>query len=280
MNWGKTKVIFIICFLLLDLFLGYQLYHRQKQNLNFGPLASNSADIKSKVKIETPLPKVDKNASFLKGKQMVLADDSGKLIDALKKLEGTKKHKVQTIEAFDNGVVIEGTFKEPISIPEKAATQKAALQKYIFKGDEYQYWKTIKNGRTMVFVQTFKGNPVFIKDRSGVSSLQLVIDNGKVTGYRQSYLEFDKTNELDTMSPMTAINNLLDQNDLPIGLHPVIKGVELSYLNLIGDANLNKLLVFVPSWHVTVETDKGLNEFFVNAASGSIQTIDGTGVTK
>ncbi|TCP23434.1 regulatory protein YycI of two-component signal transduction system YycFG [Scopulibacillus darangshiensis] len=277
MNWSRTKTIFIICFLLLDLFLGNQLYDRHKNSQDFDVFPQNNVEsnLGKNINIDTVLPEAKKNITVIKGQRMSFVNDTGELLDSLKRLEGPKGHVIQTIEAFDNGTVIQSTLKKPIPIPKKAANQQAALRNYVYKGNEYKYWKTDEKEHTITFVQTFNDSPVFIKERGNSNTLKVFVDNGKITGYRQSYFTFSKAkNALDLISAEKAINNLWEKNELPVSLNPVVKDVELSYLNLIGDATLDKALFFMPSWHVRVKTNEGMKEFFVNATSGLIQTMD------
>ncbi|MFC7395069.1 two-component system regulatory protein YycI [Scopulibacillus cellulosilyticus] len=278
MNWSKTKTIFIICFLFLDLFLGYQLYERQVRNENYDSLAKNSVENilqKNNIKVEVPLPNIDnQNITFLKGKSVKFVNESGDLIDDLKQLEGPKDKPIEKIEAFNNGTVIQGTFPKPLPMPKNKSDRQDFLNEYIYKGDNYTYWKTDKQDKMMLFVQNCDDKPIFIKDRKDINILQLLLSNGKITGYRQSYFKFTKTNQLDIINPTTAINNLWSKNDLPVSEHPKIKKVELGYYNLVGDINTNQPLIFVPIWHIKVKTDSGQHEYFVNAVSGSVQPTD------
>ncbi|MBM7645505.1 regulatory protein YycI of two-component signal transduction system YycFG [Scopulibacillus daqui] len=278
MNWSKTKTIFIICFLLLDLFLGYQLYERQVRNENYDNLVQNSAeDIlqKNNIKIDVPIPDVEnKNITFLKGRSLKFVDSSGDLIDDLKTLEGSKDNPKEKITAFKNGTLIEGTLSKPVPVPKNKSEREDFLNQYIYKGSDYSYWKLDEENHMMLFVQKYEDKPVFIKDRKDINILQLLISDGKVTGYRQTYFKFKKTNQLDIINPTTAINNLWSKNVLPVSEHPKIKKIQLGYYNLVGDVNTNQPLIFVPVWYFKVKTDSGQHEYFVNAVSGSVQPTD------
>ncbi|WKB35842.1 two-component system regulatory protein YycI [Terrilactibacillus sp. S3-3] len=174
--------------------------------------------------------------------------------------------------AFQNGgLIVKGVFRRPLTAPLSDSNLINNLLRFVYKGNLYQYWKTDNKSKTMNFVQTY-GNkpPVFISSRN---LLQFSIKNGKLTSYRQSFFKFDKTNVVDVISATTAINNLWEKDDIPLALHPVIEKAEMSYLNLVGDAESNQL-VFVPCWHIEIKTDNGLSEYFVNAVSGTVQTIE------
>lgn len=276
MNWHKTKTIFIICFLLLDLFLGYQLYQRQQKNLNYGTIASEAA-VKSDIKKPANIPQVPQNISFLKGTQQLFVNDKGDLISSVQKLQGPKGSTIQTIQPENGGSVITGTFKKPITVPDGQSGWNKILTNDIYHGNEYLMWKRSDKTKSILFVQMYKESPVFIKDRNDLSMLQFVVKNGKIISYQQSYFKFNKTNAISIITPTTAINNLIEKNNgLFAGQHPKISSVNLAYFNLVGDTNQNSQLIFVPAWHIIVKTDAGNKEFFVNAATGSLQTIDNT----
>lgn len=276
MNWSKTKTIFIICFLLLDVFLAFELYERHQQDQGINGLADGSvANIldNDNVKLKTEIPETPHDMTFLKGKQFNFSN-SDAAQNGIKALEKPSNGMTGQKVTFQNGgLVVKSVFRRPLTAPLSDSNLINNLLRFVYKGNLYQYWKTDNKSKTINFVQTFGNKPVFISSRSDINWLQFSMKSNKLTSYRQSFFKFDKTNVVDVISATTALNNLWEKDDIPIALHPVIERVEMGYLNLVGDAESNQL-IFVPCWHIKVKTDYGLSEYFVNAVSGTVQTIE------
>lgn len=274
MNWYKTKTIFIVCFLLLDLFLGYKIYDNSKENTISDAISDDNVQ-GSELKVTATTPVTPESVNFLKGTQMEFVDDKGELSQEIQEME---KSKPQKIEPFNSGTEIRGTFKNPIPVPKNEAERKKLLNTYIYKGIEYEYWKKDSKSNTLLFVQTFQNKPVFIQNND-LNMLTFHIKDNQIVSYQQSYFKFDKIdNTINIISAETAISNLQDKSsDLMIGPHSTISKIRLGYFNLVGDINQ---LIFMPVWELTVKTSGGdskLRKFFIDASSGEIQTIDETG---
>lgn len=278
MNWSSTKTIFIVCFFLLDVFLGYQLYERQ-QRYNLDSISMQSVEMlqKKDIKIVGNLPDPKQNITFLRGQSTsFINSQGGNLIAPIQALEKDANNNViQTITPNDDGTIIKSTFKSPMAVPKNDASRVSFLDQFIYKGDNYQFWK--QTNSTLIFVQTFEGKPVFstVTNQPGVLKV-FISKSGQVTGYQQSYLDLQKpdnkaNNSLDIITPSAAIDNLWRANDIPATGHAKITHVELGYFNLIGSGTPgNNLLVFVPAWHVIIKSDAGTKDYFVNAIYGII----------
>lgn len=265
MNWSKTKTIFIICFLLLDIFLAYQMYDRQreskKQLENF---ATDTIDIKNqKVRVKAELPDVENKVYFLTGAFVDFDDVEVK--KGLKALEGGSKLNFTT---SDNGRVLIATFKKPIKIPKTTEDQQTLLKKYMYRGGDYSYYPLPEDNRSGVlhFIQTFNGTPIFsVAAATGeLYTLDVYTDGKNITGYKQVLLQ-TTPGELVSISkkPEEAINILSETNNLPITENPVIDTVELGYINTSSDINGDQKYPYIPAWYIGVKTDKGEKAFFV-----------------
>ncbi|RYL90862.1 hypothetical protein EWI07_11385 [Sporolactobacillus sp. THM7-4] len=272
MNWRKTKSIFIVCFLLLDAFLVFELYQRQ-DNESIGGLAEGqTTDVlqNHSVKLNTTVPATPQNVTFLRGRRADLSPEKNALVLLMKPQGGLPK---QTITVESNGLALHSIFDKPIAISTEKPEQLKNLLTRIYNGDQYQYWQTDVQSGTMNFVQTYEGRPVFVSRRSNIQMLRFMIDNNQVTGYRQSYFIFEKTNKTGVINAESALNNLGARDKLPASRHPEINKLELGYVNLVGDAG-SEPLIFVPTWHIVVKYDTGTKEYFVNAVSGAVQKLD------
>lgn len=283
MNWGKTKTIFIICFFLLDVFLGYKLYQRQV-NYKLENISTQSVkDLKAKdIKIDGTLPSAKQNIIFITGKKISFVDSNGNLIAPIKTYTRDLNNKViQTISPNSDGTIISSVFKKPINVPKTKDDRTNFLTQYIYNGKDYQYWFTKNNH--LIFVQVFNGRPVYTTISNQTGALVVDINSkGKISGYEQTYLNLttsDTSNSnqtLDIVTPTAAINNLWKANDITSFSNATIKHVDLGYFNLIGGTSNNNLLVFVPAWHVIVNSDKKTKDFFVNAVYGYVFPLEET----
>ena len=129
MDWSKTKTIFIITFLILDCFLGYQFM--EKRN-------SSQLDVILETTIEeqleangityVELPKEITKATYVSGKSKKFTDEE------IKKLPGQKV-------TVNDGTALKGTFIHPISLNFKDPYRlKEFLQRHIINGKKYTFW--------------------------------------------------------------------------------------------------------------------------------------------
>ncbi|MTT31083.1 hypothetical protein GMB86_03530 [Terrilactibacillus sp. BCM23-1] len=274
MNWSKTKTIFIICFLLLNIFLASELYQRQSEELTMDSPTQDLTQTKNQVNIDTEIPKAPENITFIIGEQQsFVKNDKNELIDPLKKLQGTKDDPTQSIKATNNGRAIEGVFEHPIDLPKQNTNYQQIIQKFIYKGNEYTYSSTDKDGN-LHFIQVFDSTPVYIKDPKGSTFLNLKVKNNQIVSYTQRYFVFTKTNKVDIINATGAYDNLI-QNNILSGYKRNItfKKINLAYFNSIGNLDQNDTMVFFPTWHMQVKTEKDTHHYFVNAVSSEVQTL-------
>ncbi len=274
MNWHKTKTIFIVCFLLLDLFLGYKIYLSAMKNRVSGTVPNDNVQQKD-LKVTSSIPTAPDSLNFIKGTQTALVNDNGEVNKEILAKEGSKGDKVQTIEPV-NTSEIRGIMKKSITVP-KTAADRQSLLRMVYKGSAYQFWKKDTKSNTLLFVQTYQNKPVFIHNKN-LNMLTFHIKDDKVVSYEQSFFKFDKLDNsiaiIDATQAVSAIRG--KSSDLMIGPHSTINNINLGYFNLVGDINQ---LIFLPIWEISVKSsgdDPAQRQFFVDASSGEIQTIDAT----
>ncbi|WP_010630816.1 two-component system regulatory protein YycI [Sporolactobacillus vineae] len=268
MNWSKTKSIFIICFLLLDAFLIFEIYMRQQSDemsrLNTGSGTQNS------FRMQTSIPATPQNVTFLSGSRMDFSRERKNISSLISPGTGTVRQKIsidgsgkQLMSVFDSP--INGKITDPV-------VQKGILTQ-VYRGQAYSYWKGGSGESDASFTQVYDNRPVFISKHSNIQMLTFTLRNHKVVSYRQSYFKFKQSNTVDIISADKAISNLGENTNLLDAQQPVIKTIELGYINLIGDSNTDSL-VFIPAWHIVVQTRQTQREYFVNAMSGNVQTMN------
>lgn len=283
MNWSKTKTIFIICFLLLDIFLGYQLVLRQKiaddQVSNYTESSFSQYLKTSKIKINTPLPDGNQSVTFLSGKYLDFGAIGNKdLKVALQQLSGSKKDPVQKFQIETPSTVIKSTFRTKVAVPQTQSDQQLFLKQYVYQGDKYRFWSYDKAQHVYKFIQTYNGHPVFSVINKKLNTLILKTDDtGKwVTGYTQTFIIIKEEHQATLgIQPMDAIQQLWDKNKIPIIDRPIIEQMELGYISLSENGDVSQTLAYLPAWYIEVKTNHAIKHYFVTGIYGRIQTIDG-----
>jgi regulatory protein YycI of two-component signal transduction system YycFG len=274
--------IFIICFLLLDIFLGYQLVLRQKsaddQVSNFTE-SSFSQYIKNKnIQINAPLPDGNQSVTFLSGRYLDFGEAGNKgLQQTLQQLAGPKKTPVQTFQVETPSTVIKSKFTNKVAVPQTQTDQQIFLKQYVYQGDQYRFWSYSKTQHIYKFIQTYNGHPVFSVINKKLNTLNLQTDStGKwMEGYTQTFIDIKEEHQAKlNVQPMDAIQQLWDKNKIPID-RPVIEQMELGYINLSENGDQSQSLAYLPAWYIEVKTNQAINHYFVTGIYGRIQTIDG-----
>ena len=282
MNWGQTKTIFIICFLLLDVFLGYKLwqdrheYHEMYETegeRNLDQLIENK-DIDT---TGITMPDADQEVTFLEGTPV---DFNGEEIKkALNKLSGSnKKNPVFSYTLNDDGTQLQATFTKPLALSSEPSAVEINnfLSKYVYKGNEYQYWSSEKTDEMTVyhFVLSYDGHLVFSIPKNDISTLSVQVRDGKIMGYEQTYMHLEGSEKKMpmTVKPKEALQNLWSQNYLLTSRHPKIVAFYLCYINMNQDIDEQTTANYIPAWYIKVKFDDGEKEYFVSDLN--IQEID------
>ncbi|GIN86712.1 hypothetical protein J6TS2_30980 [Heyndrickxia sporothermodurans] len=262
MDWNKTKSMFIIVFLILDIFLLVQfsgqyeaskietlndpsLEDRLKDlNIDYSKLNLAAEPLKSQyvsAKIKTF---TDKDTKKLKDQEKVaLNSTKTKLFASFKKRE--------KIDPDLDKIQLENSLKD-------------FLKNYILFGDQYQFWKYDKENGIITFYQTFE-KKMFFKNESGQVQLYLN-DKNEIMSYDQTILEkIEKRSEKEIYPVISAIGNLYDKNMLLE--NSTILSCDLGYYTLIQPTETQML---VPTWHFVVEHDGVKDNLYVNAIEGRV----------
>lgn len=254
MDWSKTKTIFIITFLILDLFLAYQfLEKRDEGQLDMIAEISIEEQLAEENITYNDLPKTPLKATYFNAKSKVFSD------------EEIKKIKKQNVTKL-NDYVLQGTFAEPVSLPDTNVSfrLKQFVKENILYGDSYELWNIDKKNKTITFYQQYKGKIIY-DNASGSAMLVIHLnDQNEMVSYEQSLLsnieKMDDSQEI--LPPIKAIENLFQKNELTSGSK--VTKVELGYYTF---APLSSSQVLTPTWHIVVD---GKIDYFVNAFEGQI----------
>jgi regulatory protein YycI of two-component signal transduction system YycFG len=259
MDWSKTKTIFIVTFLLLNIFLGYQLYERNKQGeisvLTDPDLQSRleeegiEIDIEDAEETVTGAPVTGTSATF----------DESYLEENLER---------QTISLLNSTTAyseLHGPFR--LVGANLSATVDAFLQQHVYLGEEYEIAQYNESESFIGLYQTYNGLKIDEYERENFHLVLHLTEDLEIESYVQTYMEISEQEgrEQDLLSPLKAVERLLDGGYL--SANAVIEHAELGYYSLIQpDDNFQ---VFAPVWRIRVDNE----DFFVDALNGEIQSI-------
>lgn len=253
-DWSKTKTIFIIVFLILNMFLLYQ-YVEKKDSNDYDYLTESTIEDSLKENDITykTLPKQTNKEQYLSAKSKNFSDDD------LKKLKNQKATRLSPQQIYSQ-------LDKPLQLGEKIHSEAldTFVKENVLYGDSYRFWKVDELKNTIVYYQTYNDKMIY---NNNSAKLELSINgNREVQSYEQTYLEdIDKqVNEKEeVIKAINAIEALFYKGH--IQSNSEITDVELGYINLIQYATASHILT--PTWHVEIDKKEDL---FVNALDGRI----------
>jgi regulatory protein YycI of two-component signal transduction system YycFG len=256
MDWSRTKTIFIITFLLLNVFLSWQLIETHNMNQISMITEATIQEVlrENNVKIEIDLPEEDSSGLLVVGKHADLSQEEVPTLDA-QELELIDKHTILS--------ELEEPF--PLSREDFSAELSTFLSTYVFEGDEYRFGG-FDSGKNRVFLyQVFGDKTAYTLDDE---PLILQLDEHlQIVSYQQRYFQFEEQDgeEREMLSSLKAIEVLL--NDQLVRPNQTITNVQFGYYSFFSPTG--DVQVFAPMWRVTVDGET----YLVHAIGGSVQQL-------
>ncbi|HLR68751.1 two-component system regulatory protein YycI [Virgibacillus alimentarius] len=262
MQWSQIKTLFILCFLVLDVYLLFQFFDKQSQS-NIGVLERQDSPIEEQLESEdikiNSLPEKVSDESFLSVKPKSFSTDD------LKKVEGFKNQEPLSVDK--NFIISE--FEDPVPISPGDSEEKIeeTVKKSIIYPKEYTFWDWNKDLNVLFFFQEKKERPIYFNQNGMV--LVFLNDDNEMIYYTQTMLgDAEPRAEKKTLiKPIKAIETLYKANTLNAG--DEITKVNIGFHTRVPLAN--GVQVFVPTWKVTVNEEKN---YFVNAIEGFVFSSD------
>lgn len=254
MDWSKIKTIFIITFLILDVYLLFQFMKIRDAN-NYEVVTETSFDQKLKdndIKIDVELSKTQIKAQYLSAQPKTFTkNDVTKLKDQVPSLK-------------EPGTTLQAQFEEPFQLSDKFEPAELAsfLKDNILYGDQYQFGEKDDKKNTITYYQQYENYPLY-KNINGMIIFTVNSDK-QIVSYQQTYLEGIEKLAVkeEILQPLKAIETLYQKGELKP--KSKITKVELGYSTKI---QLAASQVLAPTWHFVVN-DK--DRLFVNAFEGQI----------
>ncbi|WP_338471209.1 two-component system regulatory protein YycI [Niallia sp. XMNu-256] len=262
MDWSKIKNIFIISFLILDLYLIIELVE-MFQLSEYDVKAETESSIETRLKadeiqISVPLPKNNVQDYLLKAKPKTFT------------IEDTEKSILadQNVTIQQNGTMLESTLKEPLKISEKFGPNELNqfIKEHVLHGTQYTFWNKSDDGSTVTYTQQYNNKKLFKNEHGQITFY--INDSNEIDSYTQTYL--DEIQELSNpekiIQPIKAIETLFNKDELPP--KSKITNVELGYYTLV-PVLPDTRQVLNPAWCFEIE---GKGKLYVSAFEGEIVT--------
>ncbi|WP_175631975.1 two-component system regulatory protein YycI [Virgibacillus siamensis] len=259
MQWKQIKILFILCFLVLDIYLLVMFFQKQKEadfDIAETEISTVDEDLEDEdITISADLPAQQLEESFISVKQKSFTKKDEKALDDQTNLEA------ETI----NKTLMLAKFEEPVPVQENTSGDIMAeqIKPFIMSPDSYIYWDWNKEMNVLILFQQKKGRPIYFNE-SGII-LVFLNDDNEMIFYTQTMLGETQTpgDQNSLIKPKQAINVLFDNNLLESG--DEITDVNIGFHTRIPLDTGEQ--VFAPTWTITVNKEEN---FYVNAIENRV----------
>ncbi|QST00045.1 two-component system regulatory protein YycI [Pontibacillus sp. ALD_SL1] len=259
MQWGQIKTLFILCFLILDVFLVYQFINKTEQaQLVLLPDTSIEEQLEAEdIQLQNLPNDTPKKTRIYADRYDFKEEDQEKLAE----------RENQKSSIGENGKILTSVFNEPVEIDLESDNSKISsiVKEEIIFGDEYEYWGYNEKWNVLIFFQLHEDNPIYFNE-SGVVLLSLNEEKTGLIGYLQTRLVDVKSTgkEQDLIKPIQAISTLFDKNQ--IYSRDTVTEFDIGYYTLVPlQEGGNGVQFFSPTWNIHVNEERN---YFVNGLDG------------
>jgi regulatory protein YycI of two-component signal transduction system YycFG len=274
MQWGQIKLLFILSFLILDLFLLQQFLSKEAED-ELGQISTVAESVETELQEndievkEGAIPDDLPEAS-----EIVSSSDNSFSDEIMSQIEEIDDSN-QQIEFDEDRQVVKVTLDEPVEVTEDTVQDK--VDSLIPFSSQYSYWGWNEEEGAAIYFQAVDNQTVYFNKRG---SLLVNIKDNEITGYVASLLSFSEddstVNEFSQsdvdLEPLNAIRTLLENGLIQPGdeVTSMDIGYHTSFDLAPGEENGSQ--VFTSTWKVTVN---GERNHFVYALYGTvIENID------
>lgn len=262
MQWSQIKTLFILSFLILNVYLLIQFLEKQDHG-DYSLLEREESTIEEKLKSENIV--IPKKLSEEQEKEPYLSV----------RQEAFEEEDIRQLNSFSNQNVtiinknfIFSIFEKPVKIPDDdQEVIEGFVKKSFIHSDEYEFWDWNKEANVLILFQKQNQRPIYFNQ--GGIILVFLNDKNEMTFYTQTLLgEADPLQEKKKLfQPLDAIEALYNANELRP--KEEVTKVQLGFHTRVPSAD--GVQVFVPAWKVTVNDERN---YFVNAIEGFVFSSD------
>ncbi|MGD7045617.1 two-component system regulatory protein YycI [Jeotgalibacillus proteolyticus] len=268
MDWSKTKTIFIMVFLVLNVFL-FILFLNKYEDSQLSIRSPLSADERL----------VEDNITFSN-----LSDEADPQPYLNAKAYEFTQTDVESLEqqsaVVRNEILLASELEQPVDIadPSDPEELEALLDEFIIGGEDYSFWRYEEEEQRLIYYQEFEGMPIY-HNITGRMVIQLN-DQNQAVSYEQTMMgTIEKfPDEQDLISPREAFLEYYKLNAVEPNSEVVES--ELGYYSIIQLTDAaSETQVLTPAWKITIELEDGDREVhYLNAVNFSIIEIDFEGL--
>ena len=255
MDWNKTKSIFIVVFLILNVFLYWQYLDAYNE--------AQRVELLSEKKIDSILN--DENITY---KDLPLDISEAPYISA--QVKTYNLNELPKIPNVNYKLMTENQLQaiitKPVSLGTDITTIKLTefLQQFVYKGSEFSLWEIDEDARIATFFQNVNGHTLYY-NVNGYVKIYWNVDN-EIFMYEQAMLEkVTIEDKQKIVAPLQVIDELYTENLLKTGAE--IVDMKLGYSSRI---QLTQAQLFTPTWEIRVKSDGEQQTFFVNAVNPKV----------
>ena len=257
MDWNKTKSIFIVVFLILNVFLYWQYLSAYND--------AQRVELLSEKKIESILQ--DEKITYKALPENI--SEAPYISAKVKKYSLSELPDPQSISyKLTTEVSIQATLSRPVSMGTNITALKLNdfLNQYVYEGSQFKLWEINEEQRTATFFQIVN-NHVLYYNVNGYVKVHWNSKN-EIFMYEQAMLEkVDPLKQKKIIAPLQIIDELYSENLLKTGSE--IVDMKLGYSSLL-QITQTQLQLFTPTWEVRVKVDGEHQTFFVNAVDPKV----------
>ncbi|SFF65107.1 Two-component signal transduction system YycFG, regulatory protein YycI [Halobacillus alkaliphilus] len=270
MQWGQIKVLFILSFLVLDIFLLNQFMEKQQAS-ELGPIATeNSENFEAELESNNITVSWDNVPTEVPSVPQTISSGSEFSEGILSQIQELREGDEQTV-AVQNNSVLKSELNEPVEVTEDNVVDQ--VNSVVPFGNQYEYWNWNKEEGVILFFQKKNDHTIFY---NSAGFLMLQVEDGKITNYIATLLSFSDgeeqapssgSKETQLIQPRKIIQKLMEEDHLASG--DEVTSMSVGYYNsfYLVPGEENGPQVFAPTWKVTVNGEKNL---FVYAMTGAV----------
>lgn len=259
MQWGQIKTLFILCFLILDVFLVNQFINKTEQaQYVLLPDTSIEEQLEAEDIQLQNIPKDSPKKTRISAKRYDFNEEDEEKLEE-------RENQISTIG--ENGKILTSKFKEPVEIDLESDDSKISgiVKEEILFGDEYEYWGYNEKWNVLIFFQLHEESPIYFNE-SGVVLVSLNEEKTGIQGYLQTRLDEVKSRgeEQELIKPIQAISTLFNKNK--IYNQDTVTDFDIGYFTLVPLQEVgNGVQSFSPTWNIHVNENRN---YFVNGLEG------------
>ncbi|WP_166805852.1 two-component system regulatory protein YycI [Jeotgalibacillus sp. R-1-5s-1] len=266
MDWSKTKTIFIVVFLILDVFLFFLFLQKYQdtQNSQLPQLSIADQIEEENITISSELPDLDDSKPYLNAESYRFSAEE------VSNLAGQNA-------TVRNNRILESSLNTPVDIedPENPEELTNLLEEFVLYGEQYRFRDYREEENEIVYFQYYEDSTLYFNVNA-----QLVVtlnDQQQAVSYTQTYLSSLETfsTEQELITPGDALESfygsgVVEANsrvtNLEIGYFPSFLQAGNNDDSVTGDVQ-----VLTPTYKMTIENGEGSQrDLFINAVDDNI----------